>query len=67
MHAIRDELNQAVEGHSHYFLREPLSIMEDPAFPVQSEELRRILDLAGAALSAGPRLGLRSRRNLEAP
>jgi hypothetical protein len=54
MHAIRDELNQVVEGHSHYFLREPLSIMEDPAFPVQSEELQRILDLAGAALSAGP-------------
>ncbi|KAN0136092.1 hypothetical protein V8E53_005952 [Lactarius tabidus] len=56
MNSIRDELNQAVEGHSHYFLREPLTILEDPAFPVQSEELRRILDLAGAALSAGPRL-----------
>ncbi|KAN0133885.1 hypothetical protein V8E53_008317 [Lactarius tabidus] len=56
MHAIRDELNQAVEGHSHYFLREPLTIMEDPAFPVQSEELWHILDLTGAALSAGPRL-----------
>ncbi|KAN0141041.1 hypothetical protein V8E53_000797 [Lactarius tabidus] len=56
MHTIRDELNQAVEGHSHYFLREPLSIMEDLAFPVQSDELRHILDLAGAALSAGPRI-----------
>jgi hypothetical protein len=56
MHAIRDELNQAVEGHSHYFLREPLTIMEDPAFPIQSEELQHILDLTGAALSAGPRI-----------
>ncbi|KAN0131518.1 hypothetical protein V8E53_010626 [Lactarius tabidus] len=56
MTAIRDELNQAVEGHSHYFLREPLSIMEDPTFPVQSDELRHILDLTGVALSVGPRL-----------
>ncbi|KAN0135509.1 hypothetical protein V8E53_006788 [Lactarius tabidus] len=55
LHTIRDELNQAVEGHSHYFLREPLSIMEDPTFLVQLDELRHILDIAGAALSAGPR------------
>jgi hypothetical protein len=55
MDTIRDELNQAAEGHSHYFLNEPLTILQDPAFPVQSDELRRILDLAAAALSVGPR------------
>ncbi|KAN0136415.1 hypothetical protein V8E53_005783 [Lactarius tabidus] len=55
MDTIKDELNQAVEGHSHYFLNEPLTILQDPAFPVQSDELRRILDLAAAALSVGPR------------
>jgi hypothetical protein len=54
MTSITDELNQAAEGHSHYFLREPLSIMTDPSFPIQSDELRRILDLAAAALSVGP-------------
>jgi hypothetical protein len=55
MDTIKDELNQAAEGHSHYFLNEPLTILQDPAFPVQSDELRRILDLAAAALSVGPR------------
>jgi hypothetical protein len=55
MDTIRDELNQAAEGHSHYFLNEPLTILQDPAFPVQSDELRHILDLAAAALSVGPR------------
>jgi hypothetical protein len=29
-----------VEGHSHYFLRDPLTIVYDPAFPVKTEELR---------------------------
>ncbi|KAN0136743.1 hypothetical protein V8E53_005513 [Lactarius tabidus] len=55
MDTIKDELNQAAEGHSHYFLNEPLTIIQDLAFPVQSEELRRILDLTAAALSVGPR------------
>jgi hypothetical protein len=39
MDTIKDELNQAAEGHSHYFLNEPLTILQDPAFPVQSDEL----------------------------
>ncbi|KAN0138338.1 hypothetical protein V8E53_003801 [Lactarius tabidus] len=55
MDTIRDELNQAAEGHLHYFLNEPLTIIQDPVFPVQSDELHRILDLAAAALSVGPR------------
>jgi hypothetical protein len=54
MDTIKDELNQAAKGHSHYFLNEPLTILQDPAFPVQSDKLRRILDLAAAALSVGP-------------
>ncbi|KAN0141595.1 hypothetical protein V8E53_000057 [Lactarius tabidus] len=54
MRSITDELNQAVEGHSHYFLQEPLNILYDPAFPIKSEELRRILDIAAAVLSGGP-------------
>jgi hypothetical protein len=54
MDTIKHELNQAAEGHLHYFLNEPLTILQDPVFPVQSEELRRILDLAAAALSVGP-------------
>ncbi|KAN0134793.1 hypothetical protein V8E53_007392 [Lactarius tabidus] len=53
MDTIRDELNQAAEGHSHYFLNEPLTIIQDPAFLVQSDEPRRILDLTAAALSVG--------------
>ncbi|KAN0133382.1 hypothetical protein V8E53_008822 [Lactarius tabidus] len=56
MDTISDELNQAAEGHSHYFLREPLTILQDPVFPVQSEELCQILDLTAAALSVGPRV-----------
>jgi hypothetical protein len=55
MTSITDELNQVAEGHSHYFLREPLTIMTDPSFLIQSDELRHILDLAAAALSVGPR------------
>ncbi|KAN0132477.1 hypothetical protein V8E53_009736 [Lactarius tabidus] len=51
---ITNELNLAVEGHSHYFLREPLTILKDPAFPIKTEELRRILDIAAAVLSGGP-------------
>ncbi|KAN0141436.1 hypothetical protein V8E53_000681 [Lactarius tabidus] len=54
MDTIKDELNQAAEGHSHYFLKEPLTILQDPAFPVQSDELQWILDLTTAALSVGP-------------
>ncbi|KAN0135287.1 hypothetical protein V8E53_006852 [Lactarius tabidus] len=52
--SITEELNQVVEGHSHYFLREPLTILEDPAFPIKTEGLRRILDIAAAILSGGP-------------
>jgi hypothetical protein len=54
MKSITEELNQVVEGHSHYFLRDPLTILEDPAFPIKTEGLQRILDIAAAVLSGGP-------------
>ncbi|KAN0137679.1 hypothetical protein V8E53_004504 [Lactarius tabidus] len=52
-----DELNEGVEGYSHYFLQEPLTLCDDPAIEVAPPHLRRILDIAGAALSMGPRDG----------
>ncbi|KAN0139521.1 hypothetical protein V8E53_002637 [Lactarius tabidus] len=54
MNAITIELNQLVEGHSHYFLREPLTIVQDPGLLIKSEELRKVLDIAAAVLSGGP-------------
>jgi hypothetical protein len=53
--AITDELNRVREGFSHYFLREPLTLLEDPAVPIESEHLRRMADIVGAVLSGGPR------------
>jgi hypothetical protein len=50
-----EELNEHVEGYSHYFLNEQLTICDEPAIEIASPHLRRILDIAGAALSMGPR------------
>ncbi|KAN0129581.1 hypothetical protein V8E53_012577 [Lactarius tabidus] len=50
-----EELNEGVEGYSHYFLNEQLTICDEPAIEIASPHLRRILDIAGAALSMGPR------------
>jgi hypothetical protein len=50
-----EELNEGIEGYSHYFLNEPLTLCDEPAIEVASPHLRRILDIAGAALSMGPR------------
>jgi hypothetical protein len=55
LQAITDELNRIREGFSHYFLRDPLTLLEDPAVPVESEHLRRMADIVGAVLSGGPR------------
>jgi hypothetical protein len=55
LQAITDELNRVREGFSHYFLRDPLTLLEDPAVPVESEHLRRMADIIGAVLSGGPR------------
>jgi hypothetical protein len=50
-----EELNEGVEGYSHYFLQEPLTLCTEPAIEIVSPHLRRILDIAGATLSMGPR------------
>jgi hypothetical protein len=50
-----EELNEGVEGYSHYFLSEQLTICDEPAIEIASPHLRRILDIAGATLSMGPR------------
>jgi hypothetical protein len=50
-----EELNEGVEGYSHYFLNEQLTICDEPAIEIASPHLRRILDIAGATLSMGPR------------
>jgi hypothetical protein len=54
-HGITDELNRVREGFSHYFLNDPLTILEDPPIPVESAHLRRMADIIGAVISGGPR------------
>jgi hypothetical protein len=55
LESITAELNRVREGFSHYFLREPLALLEDPSVPIESEHLRRMADIVGAVLSGGPR------------
>jgi hypothetical protein len=52
--AITNELNQVMEGHSHYFLRDPLTLIGDPGLEIKTEELRKVLDIAAAVISGGP-------------
>jgi hypothetical protein len=49
-----DELSDLRVGFSHYFLRDPLSLVEDPSVPVESEYLRKMADIVGAVLCGGP-------------
>ncbi|KAN0130457.1 hypothetical protein V8E53_011720 [Lactarius tabidus] len=49
-----EELNKGVEGYSHYFLRESLTLCDEPAIEVASPHLQHILDITGTALSMGP-------------
>jgi hypothetical protein len=55
LQGITDELNRVREGFSHYFLRDPLTLLDDPSVPIESEHLRRMADIVGAILSGGPR------------
>jgi hypothetical protein len=48
-----DELNQAVEGYSHYFLEQPLHLLASPTFAVESVPLRRMVDVVTAVVSMG--------------
>jgi hypothetical protein len=56
MVGITDELNRVREGYTHYFLRDPLTLLDDPAVPVESEHLRRMADIVAAVLSGGPKM-----------
>jgi hypothetical protein len=49
------ELNDAWLGYSHYFLREPITLLDEACVLVGSPILRRMLDVVGAVLSTGPR------------
>jgi hypothetical protein len=48
-----DELNQAVEGYSHYFLDQPLRLVVSPTFSVAPDSLRRMVDVVSAVVSMG--------------
>jgi hypothetical protein len=49
-----DELNQVRLGFSHYYLRDPIHLVEDPSVPIESNYLRRMADIVGAVLCGGP-------------
>jgi hypothetical protein len=49
-----DELSDLRVGFAHYFLRDPLSLVEDPSVPVESMYLRKMADVVGAVLCGGP-------------
>jgi hypothetical protein len=49
-----DELSDLRVGFAHYFLRDLLSLVEDPSVPVESEYLRKMADVVGAVLCGGP-------------
>jgi hypothetical protein len=49
-----DELSDLRVGFAHYFLRDPLSLVEDPSVPVESAYLRKMADVVGAVLCGGP-------------
>jgi hypothetical protein len=49
-----EELSSVRLGFAHYYLRDPLSMVEDPSVPVESEYLRRMADIVGAILCGGP-------------
>jgi hypothetical protein len=49
------ELNDARLGYSHYFLREPVTLLDEACMSIESPALQRMLDVVGAVLSTGPR------------
>jgi hypothetical protein len=49
-----DELGAVRIGFAHYYLRDPLALVEDPSVPVESEYLRKMADVVGAVLCGGP-------------
>jgi quinol monooxygenase YgiN len=53
MAGATDELNQAVEGYSHYFLEQPLHLLASPSFAVESAPLHRMVDVVTVVVSMG--------------
>jgi hypothetical protein len=49
-----DELSSVRLGFAHYYLRDPIALVEDPSVPVESEYLRKMADVVGAVLCGGP-------------
>jgi hypothetical protein len=49
-----DELSEARLGFAHYYLRDPLFMVEDPSVPIDSIYLRKMADVVGAVLCGGP-------------
>jgi hypothetical protein len=49
-----DELSSVRVGFAHYYLRDPLALVEDPSVPVESTYLRKMADVVGAVLCGGP-------------
>jgi hypothetical protein len=49
-----DELSSVRVGFAHYFLRDPIALVDDPSVPVDSEYLRKMADIVGAVLCGGP-------------
>jgi hypothetical protein len=48
-----DELNQAVEGYSHYFLDQPLRMVVSPTVSIAPESLCRMVDVVSSVVSMG--------------
>jgi hypothetical protein len=49
-----DELSSVRMGFAHYFLDSPITLVDDPSVPVESEFLHKMADIVGAVLCGGP-------------
>jgi hypothetical protein len=49
-----DELSSVRMGFAHYFLDSPITLVDDPSVPVESDLLRKMADIVGAVLCGGP-------------
>jgi hypothetical protein len=54
LHDSTEELNNVRLGFAHYYLDSPITLVDDPSVPVESEFLRKMADIVGAVLCGGP-------------
>jgi hypothetical protein len=54
LQSATEELSSVRMGVAHYFLDSPITLIEDPSVPVESEFLRKMADIVGAVLCGGP-------------